>query len=246
MCTAGACPGKRRGTPTGFSLVEVVVVVGLVAVLIAILLPSLSRVRTVALQSSCASNLRSIGIALSMYCNDNRGRFPQTTHGQPLDRSWIFTLAPYLSNVDRIRISPGDPIGDVRLKNKSTSYVLNEYIAVVLRDAFGRMLEDYTRRDAIFHPAKTITVFTVSDTKAPSTFNDHTHSRNWFREPRDGTWNRILADIKPDRFKSSNSADRSRGSANYLYADGHVESIDASEIKRFADDFFNFAIPPAR
>ena len=44
-------------------------------------------------------------------------------------RSWIYTLKPYLEGVDEIRICPEDPKGDRRLRDDSTSYVLNDYIA---------------------------------------------------------------------------------------------------------------------
>src|SRR4051794_14596105 len=62
----------------GFTLVEVLVVVGIIALLVAILLPSLRKARESAQVVSCASNLHQWGAIFHMYFIDNKGQLPES------------------------------------------------------------------------------------------------------------------------------------------------------------------------
>src|SRR3954470_11537492 len=63
-----------------FTLVELLVVIGIIALLIGILLPVLSSVQGRARDLKCQTNLRQIGIALRGYAEENRGVFPYGRH----------------------------------------------------------------------------------------------------------------------------------------------------------------------
>ncbi len=72
---ADTCTARERGA---FTLIEVLVVVAIIALLVAILLPSLARAREMSRRSVCASNLHQQGVGFSAYSADNKANLPWT------------------------------------------------------------------------------------------------------------------------------------------------------------------------
>lgn len=122
------CRSRRQN---GFTLVELLVVIGIIAVLIGMLLPALSKVQQQSKWLKCQSNLRTVGQYLQMYSMQWRGYCypPQLGADKPIDRRWpvfVFkqiTGQPPMYNPPVMYCPSDDPS-----PMAEHSYILNDHI----------------------------------------------------------------------------------------------------------------------
>ncbi len=94
---------KKGRTVRGFTLIELLVVIAIIAILAAILFPVFARAREKALQASCMSNCKQIGLAWMMYLSDYDDMLPPyyiwwDGCPEPDGYVWSFALDPYIKN----------------------------------------------------------------------------------------------------------------------------------------------------
>jgi prepilin-type N-terminal cleavage/methylation domain-containing protein len=99
---------SARGTRPGggFTLIEVLVVLVIMAILVGILLPALGKAKRSQQSTTCLSNLRQIASAFALYAQDNHG-FGPDDYSQD---TWDALIYPYLS-IDKVYLCPSDEDG---------------------------------------------------------------------------------------------------------------------------------------
>jgi prepilin-type N-terminal cleavage/methylation domain-containing protein len=104
---------RRAG---GFTLVELLVVIGIIAVLIGILLPVLGKAREAGRDTVCKSNQRQLVISMTMYADDYKGQYPPILDSAPdsetgkISMIWYdeARIGQYLPQMDNSNILPGN------------------------------------------------------------------------------------------------------------------------------------------
>jgi len=182
----------------GFTLIEILVVIAIIAILAAILFPVFSRARAKARQATCASNLRQLGSAIEMYVGDYDELYPGAPNGNGgsgADGGWTWyaafgppgagyfevtrgALYPYIRNT-QIYLCPDDT------SRSGCSYELNCYLR-------------WTSVAMVQKPAETL-LFIPED--------DH------------GTANDGYFDVPAGDYPSLNH----NGGLNAVFTDGHVK-----------------------
>lgn len=189
---------------SGFSLIELLVSIGIVCVLAAVSAAGLPRVLESSRATKCLANLRQIGAAALLCAGDNDGRLPMSAHQSD---SWVGSLTNYLEGT-KLFLCPSYP-NKVRLY----SYAINDFLTP---NPYGAEELDYSRLSVLPTASTTLLMAECNEKYAAS---DHFHFA-------DGDVGYSAA-----AFAAQVAVQRHGASANYLFADGHVASLTWTSVK---------------
>lgn len=195
------------------------------------------------------------GVDSIRLCPEHHARIEQSmvskkdADGNVIETALVMTRDEY----DRAKATGSlDPNVEVRVID--TSYALNGFLSRKEKPTPGMAgpvlaafnAEQYGKIDNINRLQETHkTLLAVEASEFSLAVNyDHVHSYDWFSKEnleangpgQREVWNAVTAELVVDRHQGN--------TANYLYADGHVEAISADQIGKWCDEGFNFAIPP--
>ena len=197
-----------------FTLIELLVVIAIIALLVSILLPSLSRAREQARGTVCLSNMRSMGLAFQMYANENNEHYPPSScglHENPAESWWINALQPY-SGARLLYRCPSDRADTFLDWDDPPPQAQWGHYRWASYSTNGRFdFKQFERLDAVPRPMETVY---ACETPERVVGADHVHPEMWFG-PAD-----------PENHVAH---DRHLGKASYLFADGHPDQVTLAE-----------------
>jgi len=201
-------PRKIIEQKSGFTLIELLVVVAVIAVLAALALPTLKGAYAQSLSVKCAGNMMQLGKATLLYAADNGMCLPQSSHQ---GSSWTNALQPYASGTITFRC-PADEV-----KTRMRTYVINDYLTAAPCGAEYLSARNQSRLVCVQKPSQTVFFMELSKTAGTP---DHLHLADMGEN--EGVFD-------PSTISSLVGVQRHGGSANYLFADAHAESIKWSD-----------------
>jgi prepilin-type processing-associated H-X9-DG protein/prepilin-type N-terminal cleavage/methylation domain-containing protein len=238
-------PGDRHTARGAFTLVELLVVIGIIGLLIAVLLPALNKARQQAATLKCSSNLRQLGLAFQMYANENKlwMPYPTTTYGGE-SYIWFNCVDKYLRAIidepGRSGVAGGRAYksykqcvvyddypgsrsgsGQDNLREFAKSYKMNTHVR--------RVFLNKTTNKADAAPCK------ITDMRKSAEMvliGDGQSLDQTGPIPSQAESGQFSMDLNFTGLGTAGNAIRHRGGSNICFADGHVQWIVLPTIKR--------------
>jgi len=226
---------RRRTLRRGFTLVELLAVIGIIALLIGLLLPALNKARRASMQTKCLANMRSIEAAQMIYAVENHNYLVDASDQGDFDitqGSWIGALQKY-SAIPLARRCPADqsPYFDQPFVSGSVSayrtcsYAINNYLSAT---HFPTGLVPYQKISRVPHSSAVIQFVELVEL-GQNAMADHVHA-DAFYSPLSPklTLIKISAEISVGRHDGR--IGQWSAMLNYSFLDGHAESLRLQDV----------------
>jgi prepilin-type N-terminal cleavage/methylation domain-containing protein/prepilin-type processing-associated H-X9-DG protein len=232
--------GRARGA---FTLVELLVVIAIIGTLVGLLLPAVQAAREAARRTECKSNLKQVGIALTMFLDrKSRGRFPDAaslpsdelifaTKDRPARQSIAAALGPYSENNRNIFKCPSD-IYYIQ-KNTQAMEKLKQNLAAIGRAIPNDAPDEYKTLPyeglSYEFPARRLANKTREEALVSRSGAAGATSKLWvtyeFEAFHGGGLGALFTDENEYNDPDPNRPPPQEGARNFLYLDGHVENM---------------------
>jgi prepilin-type N-terminal cleavage/methylation domain-containing protein len=201
----------------GFTLMELLVVIGIIGLLAGLLMPALSGAKQKARQAKCLNHLRQLGLALSLYADDYEGQFPPRRRAPT---NWVAQLRSYYLDKQVLKC-PNDAWREER------SYLINgwnDYFESALsRSDFERFRQwrwpNGMKQSAIPNAAETIAF------GEKRTGSRHYHVDITQGTRRNATAGNDVTEVAQNRHKTGGDSNDRSGGSNHAFADGSVRFL---------------------
>jgi prepilin-type N-terminal cleavage/methylation domain-containing protein/prepilin-type processing-associated H-X9-DG protein len=253
---------KIRACASGFTLVELLVVMGIITALIGILMPALSAARGQSRSLKCLSNIRQLGEALSMYASDSNGKYPLNTTTPSPGKSWY----------DAARIGMYLPVPAQATSSSVYSCPEDDgYLSYAMNFWASSAVDPLTLKQALSEPGATQSTFwssTVSDSPQMilliESWSPNTVSGGWsapasvglrgaaegqrfgagngvgnYHDGRIGTVDCEIPYMRHRSLSGPGTGTQARGRTTIAFADGHAEICTSDSLANYSTGLSN-------